>query len=787
MEDFVKTGLGAVESDAVIRSIVQKPIWHLVPLPISQINPSATKPLFIRGQIPTLKSSCLSVASKNLHLYTVELFKAIPPVFIQRIISRIRNDRQYEDDFTAYTEHSTYNPDEGTIWALSALLDPEGTLEKNAGSFQLSLPQESVLNHLTPNNLLKYPDHPLVELPKLYNTLHTSSNVSLLTSLTLDGMDEFVNDHNIQPLKYCTNLTALWFKRCRITDMGVRLLTSSLELPEQGKSNGRGLCKLRSWGVGGCRGISDKSMNSFARYPGLVMLDIRETSCTSSAIDIFNRVSQNLFSEQNPDFQPCTDGLLDLFTRNTTSADIVDQLCLTLIRLPHASETESKAHVSLNIVPSHRPLDPRYLPESSRTISTDGSPLRRTWEAPDAKTVYRGNGVGQIYGTSVSRVDNEVKDFRERRKLAIELTEKENQAIREAEAYEQMGSNERRAFTRRKNKELKEDREWNWKYKYGKTDEEDRTGAYKKAGSKTYKQRGKKGDAERSKSFVMGNKGQQVLIDRVAKDDRSLMLVRMVNDDWENLKWTVNTGSTGFAKNLDGTGTGTAKKAAPGFALSQSKMKASNLVEDLLSTTMTVISPSQSQPQSQSQSQSPSRSQSHSRSTYSFSQSQSSSTFNSSQDTPQRPSQGSISSSPLPFSSSQDGPKRNANPFKSQKTKSNAMGVRPLSASSSSSTLIRPLSASQPNNDSTIARSPFANSGISGNPFNQSINRNSSSQPSGDVGSKASGSVKKTAEEFSFFSGGPKKRTFEGIGGDPANKRSGMKMFSIGSQRRENR
>ncbi|WWC73046.1 uncharacterized protein I206_107011 [Kwoniella pini CBS 10737] len=745
MNDFVKSGLGTVESDAEIKSIVQKPIWHLVPLPISQIKSSANKPLYFRGQIPTLRSSCLSVISKNLHKYTIDSFKNIPSIFIERIISRIRNDRQYEDEFTAFNGYSTHNPDECTIWILSALLNPQGTLEKNDGSFQLSLPQDSILNHLTPNKLLKYPDHPLVELPKLYKTLHQHSNISLLTSLTLDGMNEFVNDHNIQSLKYCTNLTVLWMKGCRITDIGIRLLTSSLELPKsiEGKFDGRGMCKLRSWSVGGCRGVSDKAMTSFARYPGLVMLDIRDTSCTTSAIDIFNRTSRNLFSAQNPDFQPCTDGLLDLFSRNTTSADIVDKLCLTLIKLPNTIVME-KSHLSLNIVPSHRPLDERYLPESSQSYSSENAPFRKTWESSDSKSVYRLNGIGQIYGTSVSKVSDEVKDFRERRKLAIELSEKSNQAIQEAKAYEEMGTNGRRAFTRKKNKAIKEEREFNWKFKYGKFNEEDLTGAYKKATTKTYKQRGKKGETERSKSFVMGKKGEQLLIDRIAKDDSNLMLVRMVNDDWEHLKWTVNTGSTGFTQTTSKSN----KTSTIGFSLSQNKMKASNLVEDLLNTTMSITSSTEP----------------------SFASSQNSNPFKLSQC---QSTQTSISSSP--FTNSQE-IQRTGNPFKSQKSKANSMGVRPLS-----STPFRPLSTSQTQSNSTTP--PFSQSSISSSPFSQSIDRKPFARTVNHIPISTGPTIKKRADDLNFFSTGSKKRSFDGVG-ESENKRVGMKMFSLGSQKR---
>ncbi|WVW79419.1 hypothetical protein I302_101388 [Kwoniella bestiolae CBS 10118] len=734
MEDFVRSRLGADSSDAEIRTVISKPIWHLVPLPLRQINPSAYRSLSIRGQIPSLRSCCMSVISKNLHSYSIDQFQHIPKVFIQRIISRIRNDRLYEVDFENENKYGrgyqTRNPDEATIWALSALLDPEST-----GDFQLSLPQESVLQYLTPNNLSKYPLHPLVELPILYRTLNPNAGVSLLTTLTLDGMDGIVTDQNIQALKYCTSLTGLWMKACKVSDNGVRLLTSSLLLPgERGDKEGRGLWRLRSWSLGGCRGVSDRSMRSFGRYPGLVMLDVRDTSCTTSAIDIFNRTCQNIFAGYNPDFQPCTEGLLDLFSRSSTSSAIMDKLCLTLIKLftNTSSNDDDKSHISLNIHPSHRPIEEKFLPQSSTNNNT---PSYEEWKAKRQmaeRTVYRGNGVGQIYGSSVSGVTDEVGDFRKRRKIAIEMEGKES----EQDRYAEMSSVEKRNYTRQKNKEEKEWREAMYKWK---------TDDVPKSKPKIYKGRGKKGEAERSKSFVMGTQGEQILIDKLSRDDRSLMLVRMVNDDWERLSWTVNAGTAESNQKTKG-GFDVAKTS-----LTQ-KIRATNLVEGLLGSTMSTFSSSQQ----------------------SSSQSSQSNPFK------QPSSQPTLSSSPI---HSPQTPQRDRNPFKSQVVKSNSMGAKPLSSPSSSQyQSIRREAGSQ---SVSSSGSPFSfsqrpNSGSESDirPFVSSRNI---LRPTGD---ERFGSASKDELSFSFASG-TRKRTFDGSASSGIEaKRGGMKMFSIGSQRR---
>ncbi|OCF79146.1 hypothetical protein I204_01093 [Kwoniella mangroviensis CBS 8886] len=732
MDDVVKTGIGAEKTDAVISTVVTKPVWHLVPLPLSQINPSACKPLSIRGQIPSLRSSCLAVISRNLHLYTVDQFQAIPKVIIRRIISRIRNDRMYEDGFErAYTSR---NPDEGTIWCLSALLDPEST-----DDFQLALPQDSMLQYLTPNNLSKYPQHPLVELPTLYKTLSPHSSVSLLTTLTLDGMDGVVTDQNIQSLKYCTNLTGLWMKACKVTDTGIKLLTSSLQLPgDMGDESGRGLWKLRNWSLGGCRGVSDRSMKSFPRYPGLVMLDIRDTSCTTSAIDIFNRTCQNIFQGYNPDFQPCTEGLLDLFYRSYTSSETIDKLCLTLIKLPENTSSD-KSHISLNIIPSFRPIEDRYLPESSTH-----TPTEKAWENkwdPAQKTVYRGNGIGQIYGTSVSRVADEVEDFRKRRKIAIEMEGKES----ELDRYANMSTNEKRNYTRQKNKEEKEWREARYHWKTKDKDEI-------KPKPKIYKGRGKKGDAERSKSFVMGTKGEQLLIDKSSKDDKSLMLVRMVNDNWDRLTWTLNAGSNDVSRQDKNVGIGY-ELAKTSFS---QKVKATNLVEELLGTTMSAVTSSQI-PNSQTTPSNP---------------------FMSTplKQTSNRPSI-SVSPSPINGCSQTPQPQRDRNPFSSQSPKSNSMGVRPLSSPAISQS-VKPLARSTLLNSSPFSFSQHTQLDIK--PFANTQNSPKRNSTAGD-GIAAS----KSKDDLSFsFSNNTRKRTFDGSGSGVGAKRGGMKMFSIASQKK---
>ena len=129
--------------------------------------------------------------------------------------------------------------------------------------------------------------HPLVEIPKAFEEYHRTRlhapglslpPLQLLTTLHIDGMQGTIDDTNLQNLKWCTHLTVLWTKKCEISDYGVRLLASSLQLPgpcnapERGVDPGRGPRRLRAWFMSGCKKITDASLRTFARWPGLVLL-----------------------------------------------------------------------------------------------------------------------------------------------------------------------------------------------------------------------------------------------------------------------------------------------------------------------------------------------------------------------------------------------------------------------------------------------------------------------------------------------------------------------------------
>lgn len=248
-----------------------KPLWRLIPLPLSQVNAhAATKGSSTYGRANSLQSCCLTVISRGFDEYDPSLLARLPPRLVQRVMARAASDRGYGAD-SAVSER---RPDEATIWAFGALADPEGVRDSSP-SHTLALPPLYSLLQMPRNQLLVGDeDYPLTAVPKLYAALHPTPRLGLLTTLTLTGMDGIVNDATVQNLKWLTHLSVLWMRGCtRVTDEGIKQLTWSLVLPGVGDENeGRGMWRLRAWYLPGCTAVSDKAMASFAKWPGLSLL-----------------------------------------------------------------------------------------------------------------------------------------------------------------------------------------------------------------------------------------------------------------------------------------------------------------------------------------------------------------------------------------------------------------------------------------------------------------------------------------------------------------------------------
>jgi hypothetical protein len=118
------------------------------------------------------------------------------------------------------------------------------------------------------------PGHPVTLLPTIaldigkdLGGLSGITTFRFLTTISLDVSDGQIDDRSIQSLRWCTHLTGLWMQGCSVSDYGITLLASALELPGL-----KGMCRLRAWSLIRCKGITDKSMKAFAKFPGLIML-----------------------------------------------------------------------------------------------------------------------------------------------------------------------------------------------------------------------------------------------------------------------------------------------------------------------------------------------------------------------------------------------------------------------------------------------------------------------------------------------------------------------------------
>ncbi|KAL7421123.1 hypothetical protein Q5752_004008 [Cryptotrichosporon argae] len=477
------TAIGSVETDQVILSGLAHPPWTLTPIPLSRIRPWDGGHY---GPARSLQSYCLQVISRNLDLLEPSTLASLPAPLVDRVAARARADRGYD-----MQPASSMRPDEATLWALLALADPCSALD-----FSLALPASASLPWLAPRRAY---EHPLTLLPKLFSSMYPAFD--FLTTLSLSCSDSAVNDTSIQALAGCTHLTALWTRSSRLTDAGIRLLAAALDLPGPAGA-GRGMRRLRAWYLAGSRGVTDKSMRSFARYPGLVVLDVRDTSCSDAALAIFNSATAALFPS-HPAAQPVTPGLRALFSLRDAPERVLAHLRASLA--PSAARS-----LALHLTETTVPLPAGWLATP---------PVRREY-APNApassSAAYIGAGVGQLYGANVAAVHDEQHAFR---------AEVANSHLRHADAAHRAAHGDLYARAKAGGKRLSAQRERDRRLPH----------VLAKARKMAIAQR----DADaRSRAFVMGSLG----VDEgdEGEDIRGsavLMMVRVLEPGWDSATW----------------------------------------------------------------------------------------------------------------------------------------------------------------------------------------------------------------------------------------------------------
>lgn len=258
---------------------------------------------------------------------------------------------------------------------------------------------------------------------------------------------------------------------------------------------------------------------------------MRDTSCTEAALGILNRTGTSLFGGLQPPFQSCTEGLKGLFTPSDESEDVLNKLCLTLLK-PDLPTGAGRRYLALHLVHADEPPRDEWL--HAPLVSQRASRMLGGKEA----SRFVSGGVGQLYGSGVERIVDEEHAKRKKLALALEFEAEEAHALKCMSAG--VAPPERRM-----------DREWRERREMWAQEAADKkSGAYQWSSEyshphivgKAFKDPG--GDAnERSRAFFSTNAR------RLAREDEDgddlvggsvhLMMVRMAHPEWTRLAWAV--------------------------------------------------------------------------------------------------------------------------------------------------------------------------------------------------------------------------------------------------------
>lgn len=554
MDDWVGSGIGGEVTDRTYDPApVRRPIWTLAPLPLLQVQPAIPDPH--RGPARPLTSYCLDAISRSFDQYEPGSFSGVPLLLLRRIFRRLRADRGYDER----AEEVVRRPDEATLWMFEALADPEG-LDQH--SLTVGLPMHEVLDHLAPDADPTRPENPFALLPRLYAQLQPVPRLELFTSLDLGGIYDLVDDSALVKLRWCAHLTTLLTPKSRITDEGVALMASALDLSASRAGSPNGIWRLRAWYLKGTKGVSDRAMKAMAKWPGLVMLgksqlqatrtaeislspgscirprtatpmasralptrgnciptlsfrvlpkqaltrlssqadiaDLRDTSCTSAAIHIFNRAGRLHFDRAHADFRPVTPGLEPLFHSGRSATDLADDLSLSIMPPRQPPPPDSPPHLGLHLQTSWEPMPFRWLPGGEPPPKIRSSDDRR-----NANMVYRTGGVGNVYttqGAGLSYLKDEVREYRHNLPIALRIQAEEADLFGEESADDV------------------------WRVQAEVADRRSKT---------FYAPRGKP-TKRKDRARARGVAGEE---SAAFSGDRSLMLVRLVCDNWQELRW----------------------------------------------------------------------------------------------------------------------------------------------------------------------------------------------------------------------------------------------------------
>ena len=158
---------------------------------------------------------------------------------------------------------------------------------------------------------------------------------------------------------------------------------------------------------------------------------------------------------------------------------------------------------------------------------------------------YRGDGIGRIFGGDVFRLEDKARDYRYRLNTALRMqAEAEGLTERTPGYWETLNKGKKKESKWAKWEDKKKPEKLLKGYKmpnrgarWGERDQDEIASGRIPTGSAAA------GADERSRAFVMGGQGKQEGPEEI-KGDKALMLVRMVDDNWEDLQWATKAIST---------------------------------------------------------------------------------------------------------------------------------------------------------------------------------------------------------------------------------------------------
>lgn len=369
------------------------PQWLLKPLPLSQVSPDAEEPV----GTSSLVSLCLASLSHSFHLLSAADMTVLPPHLATKLFTRLASDRGYD-----LRDNRDPRPDAATMWAFSALADPAKA--RSMPTWTLQLPQAALLQQLGGFDRVDEKLHPLVALPQHFARLRPDTR--FLTTLRLKDLD----DAGLKSLKHLPALAVLDTPAGKFADDGVRLLAAATSVPER-----RGAWGLRAWFMTDCARVTDRSMRALVRFGGLSLLDLRGTGCSPAAVGSFNRA--NVAWDGGTEFLPVTPGLRGLFAIDELDG-VLEKLCMTLLAPDVAPSTElpdgERSYLSLHVEPAAHQLETAWLHLPPRHKV---SQARAAWNGNKAFNAAH----GQLWGTGVARIEDEAADRRRRVKTALEM------------------------------------------------------------------------------------------------------------------------------------------------------------------------------------------------------------------------------------------------------------------------------------------------------------------------------------------------------------------------------